>query len=155
MRGKRAPKRYVAPDLKYNSVLVTKFVNNLMWDGKKQLAFRIFYDALDIVKEKTGNEPLEIFQAALNNVRPLLEVRSRRIGGATFQIPTEVRPERQLSLAIKWLIQSARKRSERTMKERLAAELISASKGEGTAVKKREDTHKMAEANKAFAHFRF
>ena len=154
MRGKRAPKRKVKPDLKYNSTLVTRFVNNLMWDGKKKLAFKIFYGALDIIREQTGKDPLEVFHAALQNAMPVVEVRSRRIGGATFQIPTEVRPERRISLAIKWIIRAARDRNEYTMKERLAKELIAASKGEGAAVKKKEDTHRMAEANKAFAHFR-
>ncbi len=154
MRGKKAPKRKVTPDLKYNSTLVTRFVNNLMWDGKKALAFRIFYDALNIIGEKTDKEPLEVFHAALQNVMPVVEVRSRRIGGATFQIPTEVRPERRVSLSIKWIIRYARERNERTMAEKLAAEILAASRGEGAAVKKKEDTHKMAEANKAFAHFR-
>ena len=154
MRGKKAPKRKFKPDLKYNSTLVTRFVNNLMWDGKKKLAFRIFYGALDIVKEETGKDPLEVFLAALQNVMPVVEVRSRRIGGATFQIPTEVRPERRISLAIKWIIRAARERNEYTMKERLAKELMAAARGEGAAVKKKEDTHRMAEANKAFAHFR-
>ncbi len=154
MRGKKAPKRKVAPDLKYKSTLVTRFVNNLMWDGKKALAFRIFYKAFDIIEEKTGKNPMEIFEAAIQNVMPVVEVRSRRIGGATFQIPTEVRSERRISLAIKWLIRYARARNERTMAEKLAAELLAASRGEGAAVKKKEDTHKMAEANKAFAHFR-
>ncbi len=154
MRGKKAPKREVKPDLKYNSTLVTRFVNNLMWDGKKTVALKIFYEALDKIKEESGKDPLEVFHAALQNAMPVVEVRSRRIGGATFQIPTEVRPERRISLAIKWIIKAARNRNEYKMKDRLAKELLAASKGEGAAVKKKEDTHRMAEANKAFAHFR-
>jgi small subunit ribosomal protein S7 len=154
MRGKRAPKRKVTPDPRFGSELVAKFVNNLMRDGKKSLAYRIFYQALERVEQKTGQHGLEVFHAALQNVMPVVEVRSRRIGGATFQIPTEVRPERRVSLGMKWIIRAARERHERTMVERLANELVAASKGEGEAVKKKENTHKMAEANKAFSHFK-
>ncbi|NOZ55292.1 MAG: 30S ribosomal protein S7 [Calditrichaeota bacterium] len=154
-RRKRPQKREVLPDPKYHSVLVTKFINNLMMRGKKSLAERIFYSALDRIQEKTGQEGLEVFEKAVANAKPLLEVKSRRVGGATYQVPVEVRPERQQSLAIRWLINAARARSEHTMAERLAAELIAASRGEGAAIKKREDTHRMAEANKAFAHFRW
>ncbi len=155
MRGRRAQRRKVAPDPKYGSEVVARFVNNLMWDGKKSLAYRIFYKAIELVEEKTGQNGLEVFQAALNNVMPVVEVRSRRVGGATLQIPTEVRPERRLSLGIKWIIRAARERPEKTMIERLANELIAASKGEGAAVKKKTEVHRMAEANRAFAHFKF
>jgi len=155
MRKRKPPKRYLLPDPKYGEVSVTKFVNNLMESGKKNLAYKIFYDALDIVEEKTNEKGLDIWKAALNNVMPAVEVRSRRVGGATFQVPTEVRPDRKQSLGIKWLISYARRRGEKTMKERLANEIIAASKGEGASVKKRDDTHRMAEANKAFSHFRF
>lgn len=155
MRKRKPPKRYHLPDPKFNDVLVTKFVNNLMMEGKKNLAYKIFYDALDIVQEKTKEDGLETWKKALNNVMPGVEVRSRRVGGATFQVPSEVRPDRKVSLGIKWLIKYARGRNEKTMQERLAGEIIAASKGEGAAVKKREDTHRMADANKAFSHFRF
>lgn len=155
MRNRKAPKRYVLPDPKYKSELVTKFVNKLMLHGKKNLAFTIFYDALELIEKKTQQPGLEVFQNALNNVMPVVEVKSRRIGGATFQVPTEVRPERRISLGMKWLITFARKRGEKNMTERLCNEIISASKGEGAAFKKKEDTHKMAEANKAFSHFKF
>ncbi len=155
MRNRKAPKRYVLPDPKFKSEVVTKFVNKLMLHGKKNLAFTIFYDALDLVEKKLQQPGLEVFQNALNNVMPVVEVKSRRIGGATFQVPTEVRPERRLSLGMIWLITYARKRGEKTMTERLCNEIISASKGEGAAFKKKEDTHKMAEANKAFSHFKF
>ncbi len=155
MRNRKAPKRYVLPDPKYKSEVVTKFVNKLMMHGKKNLAFTIFYDALELIEKKLQQPGLEVFQNALNNVMPVVEVKSRRIGGATFQVPTEVRPERRISLGMIWLITYARKRSEKTMTERLCNEIISASKGEGAAFKKKEDTHKMAEANKAFSHFRF
>lgn len=153
MRNKRAPKRIILPDPKYGSELLSRFVNKLMLDGKKSLGYTIVYDALDIVKEKTGENELEVFEQALNNIMPLVEVRSRRVGGSTFQIPTEVRPTRRLAMGMKWLVEYSRKRGERTMKEGLAAEIIAASKGEGAAVKKREDVHRMAEANKAFSHF--
>ncbi len=155
MRNRKAPKRYVLPDPKYKSEVVTKFVNKLMMHGKKNLAFSIFYDALDLIEKKLQQPGLEVFQNALNNVMPVVEVKSRRIGGATFQVPTEVRPERRLSLGMIWLITYARKRGEKSMTERLCNEIISASKGEGAAFKKKEDTHKMAEANKAFSHFKF
>ncbi|MCS7076903.1 MAG: 30S ribosomal protein S7 [Bacteroidia bacterium] len=155
MRKAKPKKRYVLPDPKFNDEMVTKFVNNLMWEGKKSIAYRIFYKAIDIVTQKSGEEGLEVFKRALNNIMPLLEVRSRRVGGANFQVPTEVRPERRVSLGMKWLITYARKRNEKSMEEKLAAEIIAASKNEGAAVKKKEETHRMAEANKAFAHFRF
>ncbi len=134
---------------------MTRFVNNMMWDGKKSLSYRIFYDAVDIVQEKTGESGLETWRKALNNVMPAVEVKSRRVGGANFQVPTEVRPERRIALAMKWMIGFARKRNEKTMQEKLAGEIMAAAKGEGASVKKKEDTHRMAEANKAFSHFRF
>jgi small subunit ribosomal protein S7 len=150
------PKRDVPPDPKYGSVLVAKFINNLMWDGKKSVARRIFYEALERLREKSGGEdPLRIFEAAVEKVKPLLETRSRRIGGANYQVPVEVRPERQVSLAIKWIIRAARERSERTMVERLAGELWDAYNEKGGAIKKRDDTHRMAESNRVFAHFRW
>jgi len=158
MRKKQAKKRPLLPDPKFNDQLVTRFVNNLMWDGKKSVAFTIFYDAIETVEqrkesdEKTG---LEIWKEALSNVMPHVEVRSRRVGGATFQIPMQIRPDRKVSLAMKWLISAARKRNEKSMALRLANEVLAAAKEEGSAVKKRVDTHKMAEANKAFSHFRF
>lgn len=155
MRKGKAPKRYVLPDPKYKDALVTKFVNNLMKEGKKSLAFKIFYKAIDLVGEKTKEDGLEVWRRALNNVMPSVEVRSRRVGGATFQVPTEVRPERRISLGIKWLIKYARLRNDKSMIECLANEIIAASKGEGAAVKKKDDTHRMAEANKAFSHFKF
>ncbi len=154
-RRKRAEKREILPDVKYNSILVAKFINNLMKKGKKSVAEKIFYRALEIIEEKTGEDGLTIFERAITNVKPALEVRPKRIGGATYQVPMEVRPARKQALAIRWILEVARKRSERTMPERLAAELIAASKKEGAAIKKREDTHRMAEANKAFAHFRW
>ncbi len=155
MRRRRAEKREVAPDLIYNSVLVTKIINKVMWDGKKSLASRIFYEAMDIVKEKTGQDPMEVLQQAIDNITPKIEVRPRRVGGATYQVPVEVRPERQSSLSIRWLVNYARLRSERRMAERLAGEIIDAANNRGGAVKKKEDTHKMAEANRAFAHYRW
>lgn len=155
MRKRKPKKRYLLPDPKFQDVLVTKFVNYLMEDGKKSLAYSIFYGALELVQEKTGENGLEMWKKALNNVMPGVEVRSRRVGGATFQVPTEVRPERKVSLGIKWMISFARKRGEKTMHERLAAEIIAGSKNEGGAVKKKDDTHRMAEANRAFSHFRF
>ncbi|MCS7028444.1 MAG: 30S ribosomal protein S7 [Bacteroidia bacterium] len=155
MRKGKPRKRYIAPDPKYNDEMVAKFVNNLMWEGKKSIAYRIFYRAIDIVTQKSGEDGLEVFKRALNNIMPVVEVRSRRVGGANFQVPTEVRPERRVSLGMKWLITYARKRNEKSMEEKLAAEIIAASKNEGAAVKKKEETHRMAEANKAFAHFRF
>ena len=158
MRKRQAKKRPLLPDPKFNDQLVTRFVNMVMWDGKKSVAFKIFYDAIDIVDERNQDEEktaLEVWKEALSNVMPHVEVRSRRIGGATFQIPMQIRPDRKVSLAIKWLIGFARKRNEKSMSEKLANEILSAFKEEGSAVKKRVDTHKMAEANKAFSHFRF
>ena len=155
MRKSKPKKRYVLPDTKFKDTLVTKFVNNLMLEGKKSLAFGIFYDALEIVEKKTTESGLEVWKRGLNNVIPSVEVKSRRVGGANFQVPTEVRPERKQSLGIKWMINYARKRNEKSMKEKLAGEIIAASKGEGAAVKKKDDTHRMAEANKAYSHFRF
>jgi len=156
MRRRKAKKIAILPDPKFNDVQVTKFVNNLMYDGKKNLAFKIFYAAIEIVDKKIEDqEGLEVFKKALENVTPSVEVRSRRVGGATFQIPTPVREERKSSLAMKWLIGYARKRNEKTMSAKLASEIIAASKEEGAAYKKKEDTLRMAEANKAFSHFRF
>jgi small subunit ribosomal protein S7 len=158
MRKRQAKKRPLLPDPKFNDQLVTRFVNMLMWDGKKSIAFNIFYDAMNIVdKRKQDDEktPLEIWKEALSNVMPHVEVRSRRVGGATFQIPMQIRPDRKVSLAMKWLISFSRKRNEKSMALRLAQEVLAAAKEEGAAVKKRVDTHKMAEANKAFSHFRF
>jgi small subunit ribosomal protein S7 len=155
MRKAKPKKRYVLPDPKFKDELVTKFVNYLMVDGKKSVAYSIFYDAIDLVENRTKEDGLETWKKALNNVMPSVEVKSRRVGGATFQVPLEVRPSRKTSLGIKWLIKYSRNRGEKTMKERLAAEIIAASKGEGTAIKKKDDTHRMAEANKAFSHFRF
>ncbi len=155
MRKSKPEKRYVLPDPKYGQVLVTKFVNNLMWEGKKSIAYTIFYDAIDLVAKKTNEDGLEIWKKALANITPGVEVKSRRVGGSNFQVPTEVRPERKQSLGIKWMILYARKRGEKSMTDKLAGEIIAASKGEGAAVKKKEDTHRMAEANKAFSHFKF
>jgi small subunit ribosomal protein S7 len=159
MRKRAAKKRVLLPDPKFNDQLVTRFVNNLMWSGKKSVAFKVFYDALEIVEEKKGEDEeksaLEIWKDGLSNVMPHVEVRSRRVGGATFQIPMQIRPDRKVSMAIKWMILYTRKRNEKTMAQRLAAEILAAAKEEGAAVKKRTDTHKMAEANKAFSHFRF
>ena len=158
MRKRKAKKRPLLPDPKFNDQLVTRFVNNLMWDGKKSTALKIFYDALDIVetkKQDSEKSSLEVWKDCLSNVMPHVEVRSRRIGGATFQIPMQIRADRKISLAIKWLISFARKRNEKSMAQKLAAEILAAEKEEGSAVKKKVDTHKMAEANKAFSHFRF
>jgi small subunit ribosomal protein S7 len=156
MRKQRAKKRPIIPDPKFGDALVTRFVNNLMVDGKKSIAYSVFYDAIDIVSEKTErSDGIEVWKEALTNVMPHVEVRSRRVGGATFQIPNQIRPDRKISMAMKWLILFSRKRNEKTMSQRLANEIIAASKEEGAAVKKRMDTHKMAEANKAFSHFRF
>ena len=155
MRKSKPKKRIILPDPKFNDTQVTRFVNNMMVDGKKSIAYSIFYDAVEIVEQKTQENGLETWKKALNNVMPAVEVKSRRVGGANFQVPMEVRPERKIALGMKWLISYARKRGEKTMCEKLAGEIISASKGEGAAVKKKEDTHKMAEANKAFSHFRF
>jgi small subunit ribosomal protein S7 len=154
MRKSQAKKLPLAPDAKYNDILVTRFVNNLMWQGKKNTAFGLFYDAIDRVSKQTNENGYEIWRRALNNVTPAVEVRSRRIGGATFQIPAEVRADRKISLSIKWLIRYSRERNGKSMADKLAGEILAASKGEGGAFKKKEDTHRMAEANKAFAHFR-
>jgi small subunit ribosomal protein S7 len=158
MRKRQAKKRPLLPDPRFNDQLVTRFVNMMMWDGKKSVAFKIFYDAIDIIEEKKIEEEksaLELWKEALSNVMPHVEVRSRRVGGATFQIPMQIRPDRKISTAMKWLISFSRKRNEKSMAQKLAAEVLAASKEEGAAVKKRVDTHKMAEANKAFSHFRF
>jgi len=154
MRKAQAKKLPLAPDARYNDKLVTRFVNNLMWEGKKSGAFNIFYDALDKVSKQTGEDGYDIWRRALSNVTPAVEVRSRRIGGATFQIPAEVRPDRKVSLSIKWLVRFSRERNGRSMADKLANEIVAAAKGEGGAFKKKEDTHRMAEANKAFSHFR-
>jgi small subunit ribosomal protein S7 len=154
MRKSKPKKRYILPDPKFSDALVTRFVNNLMFDGKKSIAYSIFYDAVAIVEEKVGENGLETWKKALTNVTPSVEVKSRRVGGATFQVPLEVRPDRKISLGMKWMIKYARLRGEKTMKERLAGEVIAASKGEGASVKKKDDVHRMAEANKAFSHFR-
>jgi len=158
MRKKQAKKRPLLPDPRYKDQLVTRFVNMMMWDGKKSTAFKVFYDAIDIVDEKKTDDEktaLETWKDALSNVMPHVEVRSRRVGGATFQIPMQIRPDRKISTAMKWLISFSRKRNEKSMAQKLASEILAASKEEGAAVKKRVDTHKMAEANKAFSHFRF
>ena len=158
MRKKQSKKRALIPDPKFNDQLVTRFVNNLMQQGKKSTAYKIFYDAIDIIESKKEDKEktsLELWKDALSNVMPQVEVRSRRVGGATFQIPTPIRPDRKISLAMKWLIASSRKRNEKSMAVKLAQEILAAAKEEGAAVKKRVDTHKMAEANKAFSHFRF
>ena len=158
MRKRAAKKRPLLPDPKFNDQLVTRFVNMMIWDGKKSVAFKVFYDAIDIVEEKKNDDEktaLEVWKDALSNVMPHVEVRSRRVGGATFQIPMQIRPDRKVSTAMKWLISYSRKRNEKSMAQRLASEVLAAAKEEGAAVKKRADTHKMAEANKAFPHFRF
>ncbi len=154
-RKGKVEKRKIAPDPKYNSEVVAKFINCLMRDGKKSIARSIFYEALDIIEKRTKKDPLEIFYKALENTKPLMEVRSRRVGGATYQVPIEVRPERAQALAIRWLINYARERSGKSMAEKLAAELLDAYNNRGGAIKKKEDTHRMAEANKAFAHYRW
>ena len=148
-------RRDVLPDPLYNSKVVTRLINNIMLDGKKGVAQKIVYDAFEIIKEKTGREPLEVFNEAMDNIMPVLEVKARRVGGATYQVPMEVRPERRQTLGLRWLTRYSRERSEKTMKERLANELLDALNGTGGACKKREDTHKMAEANRAFAHYRW
>jgi small subunit ribosomal protein S7 len=158
MRKRQAKKRPLLPDPRFNDQLVTRFVNMMMWDGKKSVAFKIFYDAINIIEEKNTDEEktaLEIWKQALSNVMPHVEVRSRRVGGATYQIPMQIRPDRKISIAMKWLLNFSRKRNEKSMAQKLAAEVLAAAKEEGAAVKKRTDTHKMAEANKAFSHFRF
>jgi small subunit ribosomal protein S7 len=155
MRKSKPKKRYLLPDPKFNDTLVTKFVNYLMEQGKKSTAYGIFYDAIEVVEKKTSESGLEVWKRAMANLTPSVEVKSRRVGGATFQVPVEIRPERKVNLTIKWLIEYSRMRGEKTMMDRLAAEIIAASKGEGAAMKKKDDTHRMAEANKAFSHFRF
>jgi small subunit ribosomal protein S7 len=154
-RRHRAEKREVFPDAKYGSVFVTKFINSLMLEGKKSVAERIVYGAFDIVADKAKRNPIEVFEEAMDNIMPMVEVRSRRVGGATYQVPMEVRPERRRALAIRWAINASRARNERTMRQRVAMELLDAYNKRGSAVKKREDTHKMADANKAFSHFRW
>ena len=154
-RRGNVPKREILPDPLYNSVLVTKLVNSIMLDGKKGVAQKVVYGAFDIIKEKTGQEPLEVFNTAIENIMPSLEVKARRVGGATYQVPIEVRPERRQTLGLRWLTTYSRTRGEKTMKERLAGEIMDAANNTGSAVKKREDTHKMAESNKAFAHYRW
>jgi len=149
------PKRDVLPDPLYNDKIVTKLINNIMLDGKKGISQRICYDAFEIIRKKTGKDPLDVFRQALDNIMPVLEVKARRVGGATYQVPLEVRPERKLALGLRWLVYFSRRRNERTMKERLAAEIMDAVNGAGGAAKRREDTHKMAEANRAFAHYRW
>ena len=155
MRKSKAKKRILLPDPKFNDMLVTRFVNNLMYDGKKSTSYDVFYDAIEVVQKRTEQDGLEVFKKALSNVTPAVEVRSRRVGGATFQIPSEIRPERKTSMAIKWMILYARRRNEKSMSAKLAGEIIAAAKEEGAAFKKKEDVHKMADANKAFSHFRF
>jgi small subunit ribosomal protein S7 len=154
MRKSKPKKRYLLPDPKFNDPMVTKFVNYMMERGKKNVAYNVFYDAIGIVEKKTTENGLEVWKRAMSNVQPGVEVKSRRVGGATFQVPVEIRPERKINLSIKWLIEYSRARGEKTMQDKLAAEVIAASKGEGAAVKKKDDTHRMAEANKAFSHFR-
>jgi small subunit ribosomal protein S7 len=154
-RKGKVPKRDVLPDPKYHSKLVAKFIHGIMWEGKKSIAEGILYDAFEIMGRRVNEDPLRLFEKAVENVKPVLEVRSRRVGGSTYQVPVEIRPERRQALAIRWLIQYSRGRGEHSMKEKLAAELLDASSNKGSAVKKKEDTHKMAEANKAFAHYRW
>jgi small subunit ribosomal protein S7 len=154
-RRSRAEQRETAPDPQFGSRTVTKFINNLMVDGKKSIAERIFYEAVDMLEQRSGQPGVQVFEQALNNSKPALEVKSRRVGGATYQVPVEVRPERRTALATRWLISFARARSEKTMAERLAGELLAASRGEGSTIKRKDDTHRMAEANKAFAHYRW
>ncbi len=155
MRRKSAERRIVSPDPVYNDVLVARFVNSVMQDGKKNVAQKVIYKAFDVIEERMKEPGVEVFKKAVNNVAPLVEVRSRRVGGATYQVPIEVRPERRTTLAFRWIIQNARSRNDKSLANRLANELISAAKGEGGAIKKKDDTHRMAEANKAFSHFRF
>lgn len=154
MRKRRPKIRAIQPDPRYKDPMVTQFVNNMMYSGKKSLSFNLFYDSMDLIKERTGEDPHEIWKKAVNNAMPQVEVRSRRIGGATFQIPTEIQASRKLSIGVKWLIRFARERNGKGMADKLAAELIAASKNEGAAVKRKEETHRMAESNRAFAHFR-
>jgi small subunit ribosomal protein S7 len=155
MRKKRAEKRFIKSDPKFKDVIVAKFINSIMFEGKKSTARKIVYDALEIIENRTKKEGLSVFKQAISNVQPLIEVRSRRVGGATYQVPTEVRPERRIALAMRWLRNYSRERNEKSMALKLASELIAAANGEGSSVKKKDDTHKMAEANKAFAHFKW
>ena len=154
-RRNRPPRREIKPDIKYDSVMVAMFINKLMMRGKKSVAERILHDAFDIIENRVDKKPLEVFEQAINNATPILEVKPRRVGGATYQVPVEVRPERRLSLAMRWLVQNARNRTGKSMSEKLAAELMDAAQGQGATIKKKEDTHKMAEANRAFAHYRW
>lgn len=154
-RRQKAVKRQIPPDPRYDSQTVSKFINSLMLDGKKSVAERIFYKAMDVIEQRAGQSGVQVFKQALSNVKPAVEVKSRRVGGATYQVPIEVKPDRKASLARRWILGFTRSRSEKTMAERLAAELIAASKGEGSSIKKKEDTHRMAEANRAFAHYRW
>ena len=154
-RKKTQPKKNIVPDPKFNSTIIPKLINSIMFDGKKGVAEKIVYDAINKIKNKSKEEPINVFNEAINNIKPTVEVRSRRVGGATYQVPIEVRPSRKQALAMRWIVEAARKRSEKSMSLRLAGELQDASQGKGAAVKKREDVHKMAEANKAFSHFRF
>ncbi|MDB4994049.1 MAG: hypothetical protein JWM74_1481 [Myxococcaceae bacterium] len=154
-RRREVPKRKITPDPKYKDKLVSKFTNTIMYSGKKATAEGILYGAFDVITERFKDDPIEVFRKALDNVKPKLEVKSRRVGGATYQVPVEVRPERRVALAMRWIVQYARERGEKTMRERLAAEFVDAAAGRGNAVKKKEDTHKMADANKAFAHYRW
>lgn len=155
MRKRRAEKRFVKPDPKYNEVMVTKFINYLMWDGKKSTARQLVYDAFELIEQKAKKPAMEVFKKAVGNVQPLVEVRSRRVGGATYQVPMEVRPARRNALAFRWIKTYSRDRKDKSMASKLAAELLAASNGEGSSVKKKDDTHRMAEANKAFAHFKW
>ena len=155
MRKKKAELRRLAPDTRYNDLMVSKLINYLMWDGEKTVATGIVYDAFDIIKDKLKEEPIEVFNRAMSNISPIIEVRSRRVGGATYQVPVEVKENRRIALALRWLKTAARARKDKSMAQKLANEIISASKGEGSAFKKKEDVHRMAEANKAFAHFRW
>lgn len=155
MRKSRAKKRVLLPDPKFHDTLVTRFVNNLMYDGKKTTASNVFYEAIETVAKRTNEDGLEVFKKALANITPQVEVKSRRVGGATFQIPTEIRPDRKVAMGMKWMIMYSRRRNEKSMSQKLAGEIVAAAKEEGAAFKKKEDTHKMAEANKAFSHFRF
>ena len=154
-RKKRAPERKIFPDPKFGSLIISKFINSIMYDGKKSTAEKILYDALDKIKEKTKNDPIKVFNDAISNVRPNLEVRSRRVGGAIYQVPVEVKSKRSQALAFRWIMDASRKRKNKTMSDKIFSELLDASQNKGSAIKKREDTHKMAEANKAFEHFRW
>ncbi len=155
MRKKRAEKRYIKPDPKFNDLLVAKFINYMMWSGKKTTARKMIYDSFDVIEKRTSKPAMEVFQRAVNNVQPLVEVRSRRVGGATYQVPMEVRPERRVALAFRWIRTNSRAKKEKSMAAKLASEIISAYNNEGSSVKKKEDTHRMAEANKAFAHYKW